>query len=233
MSITTKAHELTIEVRPGEGGEDACHFARQLFEALAKYIRRVGGQAHPETAADSRTLRLRAELKCAAEADKLRALAGTHRIQRVPVNDKRGRRHTSAATICVLERKTPTATRPSGPNEELVVEGIRGHGRGGQRRNKVETGVRVSHPSSGLVITRTRGRHRSQNLEAARAELARRLAESSKRRAAGEVNATRRSQVLTSDRSAKSFTHNAQRDETTCHEDGRRWKMADFLAGRI
>jgi len=56
-----------------------------------------------------------------------------------------------------------------------AVEPTRGSGPGGQRRNKVETGVRVTHPPSGVVIVATRRASRQANLEDAFERLARRL----------------------------------------------------------
>ncbi len=44
------------------------------------------------------------------------------------------------------------------------VEATRGSGPGGQHRNKVETGVRITHPS-GVVALATRHRSRLQNIE--------------------------------------------------------------------
>jgi ribosome-associated protein len=46
------------------------------------------------------------------------------------------------------------------------VEPTRGSGPGGQHRNKVETGVRVSHPS-GIVVLSTSHRSQRQNLDEA------------------------------------------------------------------
>ena len=56
-----------------------------------------------------------------------------------------------------------------------TVEPTRGSGPGGQRRNKVETGVRLTHPPSGVVIVATRRASRLSNLEDAYERLARRL----------------------------------------------------------
>lgn len=45
----------------------------------------------------------------------IRRLIGTHRIQRIPVNDKAGRRHTSTATVAAFgdyeRRAVPVVTR--------------------------------------------------------------------------------------------------------------------------
>ena len=48
-------------------------------------------------------------------------------------------------------------------NEEFYVAG----GPGGQHRNKTETGVRLTHPATGIRVTATERRSREQNRAAA------------------------------------------------------------------
>ncbi len=46
---------------------------------------------------------------------------------------------------------------------ECSVEFVRASGPGGQHRNKTETGVRVTHAISGVVVTATERRSQAQN----------------------------------------------------------------------
>jgi protein subunit release factor B len=67
------------------------------------------------------------------------------------------------------------APKPRGPfaldraalDAVCEVTFVRGSGPGGQHRNKVETGVRLVHPPSGIAIVATDNRSQYQNREAA------------------------------------------------------------------
>ena len=50
---------------------------------------------------------------------------------------------------------------------DIVIQFLRASGPGGQHRNKTETGVRLRHIPTGIVVTATERRSRRQNLEVA------------------------------------------------------------------
>ncbi len=80
-------------------------------------------------------------------------------------------------TDLTQRRPPPYATDRASLERVCEVQPTRGSGPGGQHRNKVETGIRLSHPPSGVVIVATSRRERTQNLEDAFERLATRLAQ--------------------------------------------------------
>ena len=59
--------------------------------------------------------------------------------------------------------------------KDIEVTFFRSQGPGGQHRNKTETGVRAKHLPTGIVVTATERRSRSQNLAVALRRLEERL----------------------------------------------------------
>lgn len=68
-----------------------------------------------------------------------------------------------------------TSLRSSTAVASISVEFLRTRGPGGQHRNKAETGVRLRHLPTGIVVTATERRSRSENLAVARERLRKRL----------------------------------------------------------
>ncbi len=59
--------------------------------------------------------------------------------------------------------------------KDLRIDYFRGSGPGGQHRNTSETGVRITHLPTGVVVTATESRSRHMNLQRAMARLEEKL----------------------------------------------------------
>lgn len=71
---------------------------------------------------------------------------------------------------------TPIPDTDEGLLAECDVETLRAGTKGGQRANKVETGIRLAHEPSGIVVVRRTERSQLRNRALALDELRRRLA---------------------------------------------------------
>jgi protein subunit release factor A len=60
--------------------------------------------------------------------------------------------------------------------KNIRIDYFRGSGPGGQHRNTSETGVRITHLPTGMVVTATESRSRHQNLQKAMLRLEEKLA---------------------------------------------------------
>ena len=217
---------FVVEVRPGEGGDDAAMFAEELAGAVMAFCRRRrwGYQRR-----DGGARMIVVEID--GDPGALEPIAGVHRIQRVPSNDRR--RHTSTATLAVLEELS--SRRVEVLAKDLVITAYRASGPGGQHRNKTATAVRIRHRPTGLVVSAEDSRSQHQNLVAATAKLAGELQAAAERRDR-TVRARRRAeQIASAERPAKSFTHRqiGAHAQVVCHETGQRWRLADFAGGKI
>lgn len=74
---------------------------------------------------------------------------------------------------------------------DVRVDTFRSSGAGGQHRNKTDSGVRMTHLPSGIVVTATEERSQHQNRDVAKQRLLAELTSRSKGAAHDQVNAVR------------------------------------------
>lgn len=157
------------------------------------------------------------------------ALAGAHRIQRVPDTEKRGRRHSSEVTVVVLDENT---ARHSGAvklrTDDVRIDFFRSSGAGGQHRNKVESCARAVHLPTGLTALGTESRSQRQNKEKALTRLMALLEERANMDRHDATNAFRREALD----QFRTWTWTGWRDEVK-RPDGRKVRMTAALRGRL
>ncbi|PZC42891.1 MAG: peptide chain release factor 1 [Chloroflexi bacterium] len=212
---------VLIEIRAGAGGDEAGLWASDLFRSYARYAEArkwKTGMVSANEKPGGGFKEVILEVRGAGAFSRFKYESGVHRVQRVPATEAQGRVHTSTATVAVLPEAE--AVDVEIVDADIRMDRFHSGGAGGQNVNKVETGVRLTHEPSGIVVTCTDERSQLKNRLKAMSVLRARLYDMQTREAAQERSDARRSQVGTGDRAEKIRTYNFPENRVTDHRIG-------------
>lgn len=213
-----------VEVRGAAGGDEAKIWARDLMRMYFRFAQKRGWKINQ---LDELTL----QIKAPGVFDFLKWESGVHRVQRVPETEKRGRIHTSTATVAVLPEIAESEVKIN-PND-IDVQFYRSGGHGGQNVNKVSTAVRLVHKPTGIVVTAQTERFQEQNRMNAMALLRSRLWELEEAKKIREI-AGYRSAIGSGMRAEKIRTYNYPQDRVTDHRLGKSFgNLESIVDGNI
>ncbi|MGN0817640.1 MAG: peptide chain release factor 1 [Candidatus Coproplasma sp.] len=224
-----------MEIRGGAGGEEAALFAYELYRMYINYCERHRLKIEEVDKNQTELGGIKEVVLNISGKDAYKQLkfeSGVHRVQRVPETESQGRVHTSTATVAVLPEAEDVEVEIR--DEDVRVDVYRSSGAGGQKVNKTETAIRLTHFPTGIVVTCQDERSQLKNKDKAFKVLRSRLYDYYNTRNQSEQDAHRKSLVGRGDRSERIRTYNFPQGRVTDHRIGLSlYSLDSFIMGDI
>lgn len=220
-----------VEIRPGAGGEESENLVEELYMVYLRYCSKNNLKVETnENNGRTTSFMVEGEEKFIKVFENE---TGVHRFQRVPKTEKKGRVHTSTITVAVLDVTEASTSKKFYEDRDLRIDKFHCGGKGGQNVNKVETGIRVVHNPTGIVVVATTERTQYANKANALSILNAKLKQMQEEERVGNIANKRAKQVGTANRNESRRTYNEQRGEIVDNILGQKKRYKEFFKGNL